>query len=177
MKIIKSYIQLLILAITLACSSHTKHATYPPLFYQELQDSVAHFVRETPPFDNPSNLPTITQVIFDFFEGDTLVIIRPALSPYPNDRDHVIGANMLEGRICEVIYGIYGAFDHLPGIVNEDYLSITQQEYDVMNILKRKQEECDYETVLELSRISRVYVLNRPNHLKLIAENGSTLHE
>lgn len=176
----ESIFLLFLLMMASGCLSHTKQSNYPPLFYQELQDSVARFVRETPPLDNHSNLPTFTQVIFDYNDGDTLVIIRPALSPQSNDRDHVIGANMLEGRICEVIYGVYGSFDHLPGIVNEDILTIPQKEYDTKNrpsSSKRQLEECDYKTVLQLSRISRVYVLNRPNHLKKIAENGMSISE
>lgn len=163
--------------VLLGCTPNEKKREVPLFLYNELQDSILEYVKSIPPIENSLNLPTFTQVIFDLIDGDTLVIARPALDPYPSFRDSVIGANYLGGRICEVIYGVYGSFKHLPGIVNERELIIAQKDYDVSANLPPDVNNGEqlYFEILQKGTMDRVWVLNRPNPLKLIVIDGKAL--
>ncbi|MBQ9172838.1 MAG: hypothetical protein IJ161_03790 [Bacteroidales bacterium] len=162
-----------------SCTKHAKQQEIPIFLYKDLQDSVQKYVKSTQPIENTLNLPTFTQVIIDYIDGDTLIIARPALDPYTNDRDSVIGANYLEGRICEVIYGVYGSFKHLPGLVNEKELIIPQKDYDAHSKLPPNITigEDFYFEILKKGTMNRVWVLNRPCPLKLIVINGKRSSE
>lgn len=162
--------------VLFGCNPREKTHEVPLFLYTDLQDSIREYVKSTPAIENPLNLPTFTQVIFDYIEGDTLVIARPALDPYPSFRDSVIGANYLEGRICEIIYGVYGSFKHLPGIVNEKVLTVSRKDYDARANLPTdvKDGEKAYFDLLKKGTMDRVWVLNRPNPLKLIVIDGKS---
>lgn len=175
------YLIVLILGcfIQSSCNPQEKTHEVPLFLYSELQDSIREYVKSTSPIENSLNLPTFTQVIFDFIEGDTIVIARPALDPYPSFRDSVIGANYLEGRICEVVYGVYGSFKHLPGIVNEKELTIPQIDYDPRAILPPdvKMGEHLYFEILKKGVKDRAWIINRPKPLKLIVIDGESTSE
>lgn len=162
-----------------SCTPHARQQEVPIFLYKELQDSVKYYVESTPPIENTLNLPTFTQVIIDCINGDTTIIARPALSPYSSDRDSVVGANYLGGRICEVIYGVYGSFKHLPGIVNEKELTVPQKDYDAQANLPPDVEigERFYFDILKKGTMDRVWVMNRPEPLKLIVIDGESASE
>ena len=164
----------------------TRHVA-PIFFYQELQDSIEAYVRATPPIENEYGLPTITQVILDFIDGDTLAIVRPSLSPYPvftdstiiNDR--VIGAGILSGRICEIVYGRYsGRLIDFSRIVNENSLTIKQDEYDSNTQLPPEVllDDLFYRSMIKvMGDLDRVYIINRPKDLKLYIVNKKNVSE
>ena len=163
-----------------SCTPHARQTEIPIFLYSELQDSVKKYVESTPPIENTLDLPTFTQVFFNYFNGDTVVFARPALSPYPSTgRDSVVGANYLGGRICEVIYSIYGSFKHLPGIVNEKELIIQQEDYDAYASLPPEVEigESFFFEILKKGTMDRAWIINRPEPLKLIVIDGKSATE
>ncbi|MCR5277365.1 MAG: hypothetical protein K6D54_06860 [Bacteroidales bacterium] len=170
---------LIALLIIGGCAEHSPQIERPLFVYKELQDSVERFVSEIAPIDNPYGFPTLTLVSFDLIQGDTLIFIRPGLTPYVSERDSVLGANMLGGRICEVAISKTIQINHFSDVIDESALMIPQCYYNPLFITSTEnyeKSECDYQTVLSLARISRVYVMCRPNHLRLIAKDGVSIH-
>ncbi len=172
----KSFILILLLC---SCNAHKGDYEEPIFLYEDLQDSIEKYVNLTAPILNEMDLPTITQVIFDLIDGDTLIIIRPALSPYPSGRDSIVGANMLGGRICEFVYGVYGAIDQMAGVVNNELLTIPQKDYDpILSLPPEKQfDEQVLRTIQARGKMNRVYIMSRPSPLRLVIKDGIRLDQ
>lgn len=187
MRRVKRFLCFFIFVSIYSCNTVKTRHVAPIFIYQELQDSIEAYVRATPPIENEYGLPTFTQVILDYIDGDTLAIVRPSLSPYPvfTDSniidDRVIGAGILGGRICEIIYGRYsGGLIDFSGIVNEKNLTIKQDEYNSSTQLPPEVSLDDlfYRSMIKvMGDLDREYIINRPNDLKLYIVNKRIVSE
>lgn len=183
MRRVKRFLYFFVFVSTYSCITvRTRHVA-PIFYYQELQDSIEAYVRATPPIENEYGLPTLTQVILDYIDGDTLAIVRPSLSPYPvfTDStiidDRVIGAGFLGGRICEIIYGRYsGGLIDFSRIVNENNLTINQDEYHLPPEVLL--DDHLYRSMIKvMGDLDREYIINRPKNLKLYIVNKRIVSE
>lgn len=168
-----SLLCVIVFLIMIGCA-HPKRKTEPIFLYQELQDSVEIFVTKTLPLLDSSTTSSIyTMVLFWISEGDTLVLISPANAPFVcrPGKDTLLGANLLEGRICEVVYSSedLSSFIPLKGLVNTRILTIPQSDYDsLFRSQKKGQIECDYRFVEKAAQLRRTYILNRPKQLIIL---------
>ena len=172
---------LLVLSIycsMLGCASQSGSKDRPLFLYQELQDSVEVFVKEMSlafPADDSLSLPVFTNIRVELYRGDTLILVSPAnasaesIPMYLSARDTVIGAGMLGGRVCEIVYSgnDYGLLKHIPSFIDERALTIPRHDNDPSpEVSKEIRLECDYVDVSKAAHLKRTFVLNRPNHLK-----------
>ena len=148
----------------------------PVFSYPALQDSIANFVRAVGEIDNPYEAKTITNVnikMGEVYENvvDTLIEIEATFGPYLNCYSQIIGAGIVEGRIC-VIYN-RGDLDGLDRLVNMSSLTVPLSEYDYSNHLPRPIETYEHPKVVRYS--IRAYILKRPAPLRLFARTiGAT---
>lgn len=165
---------IIIFSIIISCA-HPKSRSEMIFSYQELQDSVESYVLKTLPIlDSSTTHRFFTTVIFRVSESDTLVIITPANAPFDCSpgKDTTLGANMLGGRLCEVVYSSYDidySVSQIDRIVNENVLTIFKQDYTPQTCSpKFEQSACSYSTIETAAQLKRIYILNRPEPLKLI---------
>lgn len=165
---------LIVLLFLSGCVVHKRESDIPLFLYRELQDSIEAYVGITPPIENSRNYPTFTQVIFDLIDGDTLVIVRPALSSYPMGMDSVVGVSVLHDRACEIIIGRYGSLKVLPEVINEAAVKYPQSSYDYHTCFPDGgiDEECVFREMISIGKMNRVYIMNRPHPLRLITVDG-----
>lgn len=173
MKVFIGTIVAYIAMIATGCN-HKREVVRPIFLYQELQDSVEQFVKETQFPDDSLGKNIIQVIIAQSYESDrdTLVIVRLPTIGYSLDRDVVIGAAWLGGRICEVIYS---GSEHLPSLVEEDSLTIPQNKYDYYagsHLSEREWREIGRKF---LRNTFKVYRLRRPEPLVLLIKNGKSL--
>lgn len=167
---VSTYLCLIVMMPILGCA-RSENTGQHIFSYQELQDSVEYFVLNTLPLLDTLDHSIFTSVIFRIDKEDTLVIVSPANIPFVclSGRDTIIGAGMLGGRICEVVYSSTGLIDSLNwlgSIINYDGLTIPRKDYDSLVCIHTiKQDYWDYPKVEKAAILRHSYILNRPNHL------------
>lgn len=168
-------VYLIVLFIVLTGCVRSRRITEPLFLYQELQDSIDNYVLETLPILESAMLsPASITVIFRVDEGDTLVVISPANSPFDcrPGKDTVLGVNVLGGHVCEVVVSSDSSysFPHLSGIINNKKLlpALQQKPAPQTAVSGESSRECDYKIVERAAELRRFYILNRPEHLKVL---------
>lgn len=144
------------------------------LTYSELQDSLEYYVRNSQPIEFPEDVPTLYYVIFydDMTLGeDTIAIIMNGTYSYRHSQSYnVIGAGDVDGNICEILYH---GFEHLPGIVNEDNLTLSLDDYGKYGYDEKIFDKPQYEDWYFTSGVHkrmerRFYRIHRPKPLERI---------
>ena len=163
----------IILTSLTICSCHrVEHKNI--LVYSDLQDSLECFIKQAYPIDFPEKIPTLFYVLFynDKATNDTIALFIKGLATFPtHENQRLIGAGDVGGHICEIVYD---GFEHLPGIVIEDNLTLKPGDYGKYGYNEKVfEKEDEYEDWYFRSgqhkkKEKRVYRINRPQLLERI---------
>ena len=172
------FVALSIYGIVSGCASRPGGEERPLFLYQELQDSVEVFVKEMSlafPADDSLSLPVFSNIRIELYRGDTLILVSPAnasaesIPMYLSARDTVIGAGMLGGRVCEIVFSgdDAGVLRNVPSLIDNSCLTVPRCDYDLSaQVSKETLLDCNYLDVSKAARLKRTFILDRPNHLK-----------